>query len=46
MIVTLDDKTIEAKIMKKEAAQQKYDDGYAQGKMVTMLKESDDFDLH
>ena len=46
MIVSLEDKTIEAKVMEVEKAQEKYDDGIASGKMVAMLKESKNTDLH
>ena len=46
MMVSLDDKTIEAKVMEKVQAQQKYDDAVASGNMVSLLKESDNLDLH
>jgi hypothetical protein len=46
MIVSLGDKTIEAKIMKNEKAWEKYDDNIAAGNMATILKESDNKDLH
>ena len=46
MMVSLDDKTIEAKVMEKAQAQQKYDDAIASGNMVSLLKESDNLDLH
>jgi hypothetical protein len=46
MIVSLDEKTIEAKIMMNEKAQEKYDDSMAAGNMATILKESENNDLH
>ena len=39
MVVTLDDKVIESKIMKKEEAQEKYDDAIAGGKSAFLLNE-------
>ena len=42
MIVTLDDKVIESKIMKKEEAEEKYDDAIASGKSAFLLNELKD----
>ena len=42
MIVTLDDKVIQSKIMKKEDAIEKYDDAIAGGKSAFLLNESED----
>ena len=47
MLITLGDKTIEAKVMEKEKAQQKYDDAIAAGNMAALLSEkNDEVDMH
>ena len=40
MKITVGDKTIEAKIMEKEKAQDKYNDAIASGNMGAMMKET------
>jgi hypothetical protein len=39
MKITVGEKTIEAKIMEKEKAQEKYDSSITSGKIATMMKE-------
>lgn len=41
MKITLGEKTIQAKIMDKEKAKEKYEDAMASGNQVTMLNEDD-----
>ena len=42
MIITLDDKVIESKIMQKEKAEEKYDDAIASGKSAFLLNEKEE----
>lgn len=47
MQITLGDKTIEAKVMEKEKAEEKYDDAIAAGNMAALLAEkNEDADMH
>lgn len=47
MQITLGDKTIEAKVMEKEKAEEKYDDAMAAGNMAALLAEkNEDADMH
>ena len=47
MLITIGDKTIEAKVMEKEKAEQKYDDAIAAGNMAALLSEkNEDVDMH
>lgn len=47
MMLTVGSKTIEAKIMENEKAEQKYDDQIAKGNVAALLKKSkNSFDLH
>jgi len=39
MIIQIDDKTIEGKVMEKEKAQNKYDDAIASGNLASLARE-------
>lgn len=40
MVITIDDKTIEAKILEKEKAKEKYDDAIASGNSAALMNEA------
>jgi hypothetical protein len=47
MLLTVGNKTIEAKVMENEKAEEKYDDEIAQGNVAALLKKNkNSFDLH
>jgi hypothetical protein len=47
MTLTIGDKSIDAKVMENEKAEQKYDDNVAQGNVAALLrKNKNSFDLH